>query len=947
MNSDKKIGKISDEISNKISDKSSDKISDRIIDNITDYINDKISDNLIDSITEKMTDKNIDKLTDFIIDNITITITDKSSDKITDKISEKITDSLTDKTSDKLSNKIIDYITDKRSDKSSNKINDKISDYITDNITDKISDKISDEISDKITDKITDKISDKSIDNISDKIWDRIGDKITNNISDNIIDKSNDEITDKSSNKINDKITDKITNTVTNNSDKMKDKTTERKESDKLIDINGDDKLINSNENDNLTDTNRNDNNENNKFRSDKNGNDKNIASQSKSDFNQNEIEDEITKSQNEQNEEYDNSIEKIEKEENNESEKEKKEESEYNKNNNQPLDTDESFFYEITDIPTEYIQKNDTIDKENNKTNRANIHISFRQLSEFRNERKAITFNLFGLVTKTFEAKTQIYILVNLIKITGEIEISLTNISCILEKTVKVNKGDSAQADFKCILNDLEEEYYSLRFYNSNFISGIPNDEILLNPELTKDAIMSGEIYNYSISQNKNEYKIPPTFTSQNIKENNAHDELIIEGTLNKEVNNKLKFLLRLAYPEGASMLCSLTSFKAGPSSIICKVDRDIYSGLVIIEQTIFRYENEEFLVLTGISEKNITCKNGLLREAEEKIKCGITFRQITNFEPNGSDEFSFILETILSQEYKENYSFILSIIILIGNNRIEKDSICTFIESTIGKIFIRGYFKCVTKVNNEEYIKINFKKAKSIIISPYNTNITGVFGQDKNKLSPSLEIAPDNIKISEPISFQPKELVKIEDCREKGKFKIIGTFDGKFKEKTFEFPLSYPSVNVKCKVEESEAGKEVEVICKLQSELRDVKSLIIEPRIIIKRNKEILFMNQNIFQNISMSCENYNKIKFNKAIRNQRAYFTFLTISKINPSGNSESFINFVIGMERNPNEKFTEINIPINTKYSINSEKQLKESEISINCSIATQKEDIAFL
>ena len=214
---------------------------------------------------------------------------------------------------------------------------------------------------------------------------------------------------------------------------------------------------------------------------------------------------------------------------------------------------------------------------------------------------------------------------------------------------------------------------------------------------------------------------------------------------------------------------------------------------------------------------------------------------------------------------------------------------------------------------------------------------------------MNPLLKITTDENIDSKPIVFKPIKLAKTEECLKKGKFRIIGTFDGKFEEKTFEFPLSYPSVNVKCKVEEAEAKKEVEIICKLQSELKDVKSLAIESRIVTKRHKEILFIdnfNKIIFENISMSCENYNRIKFNKAIRNQRANFTFLAISKFNPSVNSRLFANFFIVMERNPYENFAEIKIPISAKYSMDSKNQFGESEISksTNCSIATQKRTI---
>ena len=617
--------------------------------------------------------------------------------------------------------------------------------------------------------------------------------------------------------------------------------------------------------------------------------------------------------------------------------------ESSHDKMTNKTSCTDKSCSNENKDISSDLNQiLNNSLTILNEAKKRTNISISFRQLSNFSNLNKEITFMFFGLVTTTYQIKTQFPISVNLIKINGEMEDFTREADCVLESTVETIEGYSVQADFKCTITGLEEEYYSLRFNHSDFISGIPNDEILLNPVLTEEAIKLRKIIDYSLQENKEEDQIPSSFISLNIKDNCENGKLIIEGTLNKAVNNKLKFDLPLTYPEGVSMLCSLTSFEAGPSSIICRVDREINSQQILIEQTTITNEGEQILVITGIiSKKNMTCENGLLREVEEKLNIGISFRKVNNFTSNGKNEFSFALEAILSEEYKIDYKFILSIIVLIGNNKVEKNSNCALQNYLTKNKFILGYFKCVTKVSNEEYNNINFNKTESITISPYNTNINGIFGLDKYKLSPLLDIAADD---AEPIPFQPKELIKIEDCWEKGKFKIIGTFNGNFEEKTFEFPLSYPSVIVKCKVKEAEDNKEVEIMCKLQSEFKDIKSLVIEPRIITKKHKEILFIEKNIFKNIAMSCKNYNKIKFDKAKKNQKASFSFLAIS--NPSVNSGMVTNFFIGMVRKPNEKFAEITIPINAKYSRNSLRELDESETSVTCDIAIQKGTTVF-
>jgi len=71
-------------------------------------------------------------------------------------------------------------------------------------------------------------------------------------------------------------------------------------------------------------------------------------------------------------------------------------------------------------------------------------------------------------------------------------------------------------------LFSGLKEEYYSLRLNSFDNISGIPDDETLLNPVLTAEEIERGELLDYSLSENKFQDKIPSTFKSQAVKEEN-----------------------------------------------------------------------------------------------------------------------------------------------------------------------------------------------------------------------------------------------------------------------------------------------------------------------------------------------------------------------------------------------------------------------------------------
>ena len=107
----------------------------------------------------------------------------------------------------------------------------------------------------------------------------------------------------------------------------------------------------------------------------------------------------------------------------------------------------------------------------------REDITISFRQLNKFTFASGTIIFMFFGLVTESYSAGTEIKMLV------------------------------------------LKEKYYSLRLNSSDNISGIPDDETLLNSVLTAEAIERGELLDYSLSENKVQDKIPSIFKSQPVK--------------------------------------------------------------------------------------------------------------------------------------------------------------------------------------------------------------------------------------------------------------------------------------------------------------------------------------------------------------------------------------------------------------------------------------------
>ena len=281
-----------------------------------------------------------------------------------------------------------------------------------------------------------------------------------------------------------------------------------------------------------------------------------------------------------------------------------------------------------------------------------------------------------FGLSTESLTAGKEIAMLVNLIKNTGEAEEETTEVKCSLESDISASEGQSTQGDFKCTLSNLKEEYYALRLNSSEDIAGIPDDEILLNPVLTSEAIERGDLLDYSLDENKGQDKIPSTFKSMSVKEENCKTDgkLIIDGKLSKDVKNELKFDLPLTYPEGITLSCSLSSLKAGDSSISCQVDRTLESQ-IIIEQMTIKDGGEEVLTIESIvSEGNIICSDGLLQEAEERTNLDVALRQVSQLKENGNNGFSFFLAALLTKAYAAGAELKINIVVIIGGDKKEK---------------------------------------------------------------------------------------------------------------------------------------------------------------------------------------------------------------------------------------------------------------------------------
>ena len=206
------------------------------------------------------------------------------------------------------------------------------------------------------------------------------------------------------------------------------------------------------------------------------------------------------------------------------------------------------------------------------------NITLSFRQIQNFTQKEndKSISFDFYVLTLEPqSKISNSIEIYVNLIKMNGTREDDVTSSNCVLND-VKDN-GYANQAHFKCSINNLNENYHSFRFNNSDSISGVPENEYSLDPYMTNKYISENKMDDVS------KVGIPNTFIIKSINHDSCNKTGIftIFGNSTQEASQPIIFSIPLREPnEGIISTCNFTK-----NQIECKVDRDIDNNIIVID--------------------------------------------------------------------------------------------------------------------------------------------------------------------------------------------------------------------------------------------------------------------------------------------------------------------------------------------------------------------------
>ena len=569
----------------------------------------------------------------------------------------------------------------------------------------------------------------------------------------------------------------------------------------------------------------------------------------------------------------------------------------------------------------------------------RAEIFITFRQISGFAFVPGTVSFNFFALITQSLDMPYQIKLFVNLITVEG-MDDQPTEIECSLDSSVEVKEGETKQASFKCEKKDLDKSkvYTGLRLNSSDSIAGIPtDDETALNPALTDDAIANGEVKDYSKPE---QAEIPPSFTFDSMDEQECSKDgkFLIKGTLSEEKKINGQFSIPLTYPEGITLTCSFED-----QDIQCIADKELDDS-VIIEQMVISEGGEELFILQKVIQDSMSCANGLKVQAEEKTNVAVSFRQVCKIEEKPSG-FSFFFFALVNKNLPQSYVLEINVIVMIGGSPVEKVAKCTLKEAvTVTGSPVQGDFECEVALESGEKAE-----TKDLSLSPNNNNIGGCAELTPEELSPSAtDEAIKNGEISDfslpenknkvPPSFTISTM-NFAKCASKGKIKVEGEFSEEIKEEmTFELPFSFPAAKVKCTVESATAKQKVEIVCKMQKVKKSLmfKQLIIEPRLLKKKRAEMLYVQKaNIeLEEEGIKCENYNDIKLQLAKRRkENAKFSFIQIGR--PTG--FNFWFFLALTKKLPTVEFTSMTIEVTLTVEKNRRRNLDTVELDDDTTI----------
>ena len=251
------------------------------------------------------------------------------------------------------------------------------------------------------------------------------------------------------------------------------------------------------------------------------------------------------------------------------------------------------------------------------------------------------------------------------------------------------------------------------------------------------------------------------------------------------------------------------------------------------------------------------------------------------------------------------------------INDERIIKNATCTLqddVTPNSGEL-AQGNFICSVQLTQTEYANTDFEE---ITVSTFNEEINGVTDLDQTVANPyKTDLALEEIKrkkanneeityledvvdyYEEEVKITPSFTVEnlyIDGCDTTGVFYLSGYFSDDVESMKFDLILTYPLQEIKCEYSDAKKNERINMTCKVYIGFEYVESILIEQRLVKKKNKEMFIMKVKEFDfnetNGTVSCTDFNTVKKKKIANRQKANFSFLQLSKFTPRPNILTF-------------------------------------------------------
>ena len=528
-----------------------------------------------------------------------------------------------------------------------------------------------------------------------------------------------------------------------------------------------------------------------------------------------------------------------------------------------------------------------------------ATLSISFRQLNKFIYyvEQKLVNFYFYGMLTDNFQKGYQITMDVYLIK-NGFQEDKSTTAICILTNNVE-KKEKPVQGNFKCSILNVEGSVTSFTYHSSKSIAGVPSDKILLDPELTKKYISKGDLYDYSVIGNSTIET--PSFHIISIDSLKCEEtgRFIAKGELSLELEYDIQFELPFANPINLTANCNISRTKDKSNVYMeCKTKGIISNQPIKIAQiTLLNDRKKELLIIEKYeSQKEHTCANSRIKIVDYPI----TFRQVNKFRKFDNRKFSFFFAGLSPKRINQGETITILVVFIKDDlKKNQKEIECKLISDVIP--FNGGYAQA--DFNCEGELELG-EDADSIEIISSN-NVTGIndkledYQKNPKLTEEEIERTKNNEGIGKVLDYslqankldivpiiQIISISNINKCSDKGKIQFKAKFNDDMNQRLdFEIPLSYPSSSIKCSSPKAKANKEIFIDCKVQKDFYRIDEIFIEPTIIKKKNKEILFASKFYLNKIgNINCADYNARQILLAQQKYDSNFTFVQTNSFN---------------------------------------------------------------